>query len=83
MDRAADWRVESYRGLDVYVLVSKRGKGYGYEVRVGQEGADAGDAGETEVLSSGGQSFVTSHAAEVAAFGTGYAYVDRVVGPAP
>jgi len=76
-----DWRVESYRGLDVYALISRSGKGYGYEVRVGQEGCDPADAGEVEILSSDGQVFVTSHAAEVAAFGAGYAYVDRVVGP--
>jgi hypothetical protein len=83
MDQA-DWRVESYRGLDVYVLVSPRShdalRGWGYEVRVSQEGADPSDAGDTERLSSGTQSFATRHAAEVAAFGAGYSLVDRLVG---
>ncbi|UDM49599.1 hypothetical protein [Cupriavidus sp. MP-37] len=82
----ADWRVEAYRGMDVYVLVSPQGPGsigrWSYEVRVAQEGADPADAGDTELLASGPQQFATRHAAEVAAFGAGYALVDRLLGPA-
>jgi len=82
----AEWRVEEYRGMDVYVLVSPQGQDsigrWGYEVRVSQEGADPADAGDTELLASGPQQFATRHAAEVAAFGAGYALVDRLLGPA-
>ena len=81
-----DWRVEVYRGVDVHVLVSQRGDAagrWGYEVRISQEGLDAADASEAEVLTSGDQVFPTRHAAEVAAFSTGYARVDKVLGPEP
>ena len=88
----AEWRVEAYRGMDVYALVSQQ-HDYGvrsldvagrwrYEVRVCQEGADPADAGDTELLTSGEQYFATRHAAEVAAFGAGYTLVDRLLGPA-
>lgn len=87
----ADWRVEAYRGMDVYVLVSSPRVGgvaalgevaqWGYEVRVCQEGADPSDAGDTERLSSGATHFATRHAAEVAAFGAAYQLVDKLVGP--
>ncbi|MBY4945701.1 hypothetical protein K6V92_03575 [Cupriavidus respiraculi] len=79
-----EWRVESYRGLDVYVLVSAvRGdeQQWGYEVRIAQEGADPSDAGDTEVLSSGEYRFTTRHAAEVAAFNAAYMQVDKLQGP--
>ncbi|BDB23512.1 hypothetical protein Tamer19_51670 [Cupriavidus sp. TA19] len=82
-----DWRVEQYRDMDVYVLVSPQGEStigrWGYEVRVAQEGADPADAGDIEALASGAQQFATRHAAEVAAFGAGYALVDRMLGPPP
>lgn len=91
----SDWRVEAYRGMDVYVLLSQRresgvagnvgnlgdGGRWRYEVRICQEGADPADAGDTELLTSGVQTFPTRHAAEVAAFGAGYALVDKIVGP--
>lgn len=61
--RSEDWRVEGYRGMDAYVLVTSHHDAsagavgdtqtWGYEVRVAQEGADSSDAGDTEVLSSG------------------------------
>ena len=86
-----EWRVESYRGLDVYVLVSPvAGEGgtandgasqWGYEVRLCQEGADPSDAGDIEVLSSGEYRFATRHAAEVAAFNAAYMQVDKLQGP--
>ncbi len=80
-----DWRVEDYRGMDVYVLVSEREgdgpPGWAYEVRIGQEGGDPSDAGDVEMISSGDQIFATRHAAEVAAFSAGYARVDRILGP--
>ncbi|CAG9165248.1 hypothetical protein LMG23992_00394 [Cupriavidus laharis] len=88
-----EWRVEAYRDMDVYVLVTQQYEGsdsvvsmgapaqWGYEVRVCQEGADPADAGDTELLVSGTQHFATRHAAEVAAFSAGYALVDRIVGP--
>ncbi|MDF3837302.1 hypothetical protein P3W85_30775 [Cupriavidus basilensis] len=87
----ADWRVEAYRGMDVYVLVSsQRDDGvatvgdvgqWRYEVRVCQEGADPSDAGDTERLSGDGARFATRHAAEVAAFSAAYHLVDRLLGP--
>ncbi|GAB7543731.1 hypothetical protein [Cupriavidus sp. CuC1] len=87
----ADWRVEAYRGMDVYVLVSKPGGNgipalgkvaqWGYEVRVCQEGADPSDAGDIERLSGDGAQFATRHAAEVAAFAAAYQLVDKLVGP--
>ena len=88
-----EWRVEAYRDMDVYVLVTQQHEGgdgvvsmevplqWGYEVRVCQEGADPADAGDTELLVSGTQRFATRHAAEVAAFSAGYALVDRIIGP--
>ncbi|MEK7318625.1 MAG: hypothetical protein AAB280_06000 [Pseudomonadota bacterium] len=83
--QAEEWRVEGYRGMDAYVLVTE-GAGaagkrcWGYEVRVGQEGMDPSDAGDTELLSSA-PSFVTRHAAEVAAFSAAYALIDKLIGP--
>ena len=89
-----EWRVEAYRDMDVYVLVTPQHEGgegvvsmeasprWAYEVRVCQEGMDPADAGDTELLSSGAQPFATRHAAEVAAFSAGYSLVDRIVGPA-
>lgn len=86
-----EWRVEEYRGMDVYVLTSQQHESgvvsmeaagrWSYEVRLCQEGADPADAGDTELLVSGPQQFPTRHAAEVAAFGAGYALVDRLIGP--
>ncbi|TWG79245.1 hypothetical protein L602_000700000610 [Cupriavidus gilardii J11] len=81
-----DWRVEVYRGVDVHVRVAERGDGtgrWGYEIRISQEGLDAADASEVEIISSGDQVFATRHAAEVAAFSVGYANVDKVLGPQP
>ncbi|WER47727.1 hypothetical protein CupriaWKF_11545 [Cupriavidus sp. WKF15] len=87
-----EWRVEAYRGMDVYVLVTQQhadhdgvvsmggSARWAYEVRVCQEGMDPADAGDTELLVSGMQQFATRHAAEVAAFSAGYALVDRIVG---
>ncbi|MBY4895686.1 hypothetical protein [Cupriavidus sp. AU9028] len=79
-----DWRVEVYRDLDVHVRVSTADDGAGqrwvWEVRIAQEGMDAADAGDIEMLTSGEQSFPTRHAAEVAAFAAGYAQVDRMLG---
>ncbi len=91
----SDWRVEAYRGMDVYVLLSQRRESgvignvgnmsdvgpWGYEVRVCQEGADPADAGDTELLTSGATAFETRHAAEVAAFSAGYGLVDKLLGP--
>ncbi|QYY30692.1 MULTISPECIES: hypothetical protein [Cupriavidus] len=90
-----EWRVEAYRDMDVYVLVTQQHESddgvvsvgssstyWGYEVRVGQEGADPADAGDMELLVSGTQHFATRHAAEVAAFSAGYALVDRIIGSA-
>jgi hypothetical protein len=86
-----EWRVESYRGLDVYVLVSKVASNgvaqisapsqWAYEVRICQEGGDPSDAGDIEVLSSGEYRFATRHAAEVAAFNAAYMQVDKLQGP--
>jgi len=86
-----DWRVEGYRGMDTYVLVSSHRQAvagsagdtetYGYEVRIAEEGADPADAGDTELLSSGSQEFATRHAAEVAAFSAAYARIDKLLGP--
>lgn len=86
-----DWRVEGYRGMDAYVLVSAHRQAvagsvadtetFGYEVRISQEGADPADAGDTEILSSGGHEFATRHAAEVAAFSAAYALIDKLLGP--
>jgi hypothetical protein len=86
-----EWRVESYRGVDVYVLVSRVASDgvaqiaapsqWGYEVRICQEGADPSDAGDIEVLSSGEYRFATRHAAEVAAFNAAYMQVDKLQGP--
>ncbi|MGY8524930.1 hypothetical protein [Paracidovorax citrulli] len=79
-----DWRVEVYRELDVYVRVTEaqgaEAQRWGYEVRIAQEGMDAADAGDIEMLTSGDQTFSTRHAAEVAAFAAGYAQVDRMLG---
>ena len=87
-----EWRVEAYRDMDVYVLVTQQhggGEGvvsmggaarWAYEVRVCQEGMDPADAGDTELLVSGAQHFATRHAAEVAAFSAGYSLVDRIIG---
>ncbi|WP_404992814.1 hypothetical protein [Cupriavidus pauculus] len=90
--QSEDWRVEGYRGMDAYVLVTSHHDAsagavgdtqtWGYEVRVAQEGADPSDAGDTEVLSSGAHVFASRHAAEVAAFGAAYALIDRLLGPA-
>lgn len=78
-----DWRVEGYRGMDAYVLVTAHANAgaWRYEVRIAQEGMDPSDAGDTEILSSGTQAFATRHAAEVAAFSAAYALIDRLVGP--
>lgn len=86
-----EWRVEAYRDMDVYVLVTQQHEGgvvsmggaarWAYEVRVCQEGMDPADAGDTELIVSGTQHFATRHAAEVAAFSAGYSLVDRIVGP--
>ncbi|WP_420992787.1 hypothetical protein ACKI2N_006145 [Cupriavidus sp. 30B13] len=88
----SDWRVEAYRGMDVYVLVSEQQEdgvaalgGVGkwrYEVRVAQEGADPSDAGDTERSSGQGAPYATRHAAEEAAFIAGYRLVDQLVGRA-
>ena len=83
--QAEEWRVEGYRGMDAYVLVTEgadaAGKRcWGYEFRVGQEGMDPSDAGDTELLSCA-PSFVTRHAAEVAAFSAAYALIDKLIGP--
>ncbi|WP_454731178.1 MULTISPECIES: hypothetical protein [Cupriavidus] len=91
----SDWRVEAYRGMDVYVLVSgqeeEQGAGiatlggagkWRYEVRVAQEGADPSDAGDTERSSAQGPPYATRHAAEEAAFIAGYRLVDQLVGRA-
>lgn len=87
-----DWRVEGYRGMDAYVLVTSQHDAvagsvgdtqtFGYQVRVGQEGMDPADAGDIEIVSSGVHVFATRHAAEVAAFGAAYALIDKLVGPA-
>ncbi|MEN7527155.1 MULTISPECIES: hypothetical protein [unclassified Cupriavidus] len=87
-----EWRVEGYRGMDAYVLVTSHRDAvagsvgdtqtWGYEVRVGQEGADPADAGDTEILSSGAHVFATRHAAEVAAFAAAYAWIDKLLGDA-
>ncbi|MGO4302834.1 hypothetical protein [Cupriavidus sp. RAF12] len=86
-----EWRVEGYRGMDAYVLVSSHRESvagsvrdeevWGYEVRIAQEGSDTADAGETEILSSGSQVFATRRAAEVAAFSAAYAVIDKLLGP--
>lgn len=86
-----DWRVESYRGMDAYVLVVSQHDAvagsvgdtqtWGYEVRIAQDGMDPADAGDTEILTSGAHVFATRHAAEVAAFATAYEWVDKLVGP--
>ncbi|MGO4330466.1 hypothetical protein AB4Z48_03240 [Cupriavidus sp. 2TAF22] len=88
----SDWRVEAYRGMDVYVLVSQQrtdgvasvgGLGeWRYEVRVAQEGADPSDAGDTERSSGDGVPFASRRAAEEAAFAAGYQIVDKLVGRA-
>ncbi|ODV44160.1 hypothetical protein AWV79_10910 [Cupriavidus sp. UYMMa02A] len=88
----AEWRVEAYRDMDVYVLVTQQHEGgdgvVSMEVHCNgamsarcQEGVDPADAGDTELLVSGTQRFATRHAAEVAAFSAGYALVDRLIGP--
>lgn len=85
-----EWRVEAYRGMEVYVLVSEQhGKTrsehedsrWGFEVRVGQEGGDPSDAGENEILSSGDRLHPSRKAAETAAFDAAYRLVDKLVGP--
>jgi len=81
-----DWRVEGYRGMDAYVLVTADVDAggiqrWGYEARIAQEGMDPSDAGDTEILLSGTQRFATRHAAEVAAFSAAYALIDRLIGP--
>jgi hypothetical protein len=86
-----EWRVEGYRGMDAYVLLSPHRQAvagsvsetetYGYEVRIAQEGVDPSDTGDTEILSSGGHEFATRHAAEVAAFSAAYALIDKLLGP--
>lgn len=87
-----DWRVEGYRGMDAYVLVTSHHDAvagsvgdtqtWGYEVRIAQEGMDPADAGDTERLASGAHVFATRHAAEVAAFAAAYALIDKLVVPA-
>lgn len=86
-----EWRVEGYRGMDAYVLLSSHRQAvagsvsdtetYGYEVRIAQQGVDPSDTGDTEILSSGGHEFATRHAAEVAAFSAAYALIDKLLGP--